>query len=103
VLGRVTRGVPTSVHAGCLAGLFPLASLFPPASSVSVWPCDSGDLVSGEGLLPVYPSVARAARGDVLLYKLMALVDVVRVGSPAERRSAAELLKKTIVGDERRR
>ena len=98
--GRVVRGVPTSVHASCLADLFPPAV----SSPLAVWPCEDGDqVVRGEGLLPVYPTVPRATRHDPLLHKLLALVDVVRVGTPAERRSAMEMLKETVVGDGRRR
>jgi len=97
--GRMARGVPTSVHASCLAGLFPPAA----SSSVVVWPCEGGELVGGESLLPVYPTAPQAALRDPILHKLLALVDVVRVGSLAERRSATEMLKEAVVGDARRR
>ena len=98
VRGKATLGVPTSVHAGCLANLFPPSE----ASVLVVWPCEEGEVVRGESLLPVYPSVPQVARRDALLHKLLALVDVVRVGSPVERRSAMEMLKEAIVGDGRR-
>lgn len=99
VRGPVVQGVPTSVHASCLAGLFPPAV----ASPLVVWPCEVGGVpVRGESLLPFYPTVPWAARRDSRLHELLALVDVVRVGSPAERRSAAEMLKDTIVGDGRK-
>lgn len=99
VRGPLARGVPTSVHASCLANLFPPSV----ASTLVVWPCEGGELVSGESLVPFYPSVPQAARRDSRLHELLALVDVVRVGSPAERRSAVEMLKDLVVGDGRRR
>ena len=100
VRGRSERGMPTSVHASCLAGLFPPAV----SSPLVVWPCEVGEVpVRGESLEPFYPTVPQAARRDPCLHKLLALVDVVRVGSPAERRSAAEMLKDVIVGDGRKR
>lgn len=103
VRGAVVRGVPTSVRAPCLAGRFPTTA--PPVTppTVMVWPHDSGEVVLGESLLPVYPTVPRAVRSDARLYELLALVDVVRVGSPSERRVAVEYLKETIVGDGRMR
>lgn len=100
VRGPLTRGTPTSVHASCLAELFPPSA----ASALVVWPCDAGDqLARGESLLPFYPTVPQAARRDSRLHVLMALVDVVRVGSLSERRSAVEMLKEAVVGDGRRR
>ena len=77
---RSVLGVPTSVRAGCLADSFP-----PSEAPTVVWPCELGEVVRGEGLLPVYPSVPQVARRDPLLHKLLALVDVVRVGTARER------------------
>ena len=67
----------------------------------STWSVNVWVVVRGEGLLPVYPSVPQVARRDPLLHKLLALVDVVRVGTARERRSAAEMLKEAVVGDGR--
>jgi hypothetical protein len=95
--GAVTSGVPTATTAPCLRGLFPGSE----GRFAQVWPCDSVKRAStGESLLPLYQSVPEACCMDARLYRLMALVDVVRVGEPAEQRVAVEWLKKAILRDD---
>jgi len=95
--GAVVAGVPTATSAPCLQGLFP----GPRREIAQVWPCDSVKKpVSGESLLPLYPSAPLACQRDARLYRLMALVDVVRVGESAEQKIAVELLRKAILRDD---
>jgi DNA-binding Lrp family transcriptional regulator len=95
--GAVVAGMPTATSAPCLQGMFP----GPPRVVAQVWPCATlKKPVSGESLAPLYPSVPEACRRDGRLYRLMALVDVVRVGEPAEQRVAVDLLRKAILRDD---
>jgi hypothetical protein len=95
--GAVASGVPTSTSATCLAGLFPDSR----RGFAQVWPCDLVKRpATGESVAPLYPSVPQACLADPRLYRLMALVDVVRVGDPAEQRVAVEWLRRAILRDD---
>jgi hypothetical protein len=95
--GALASGVPTGTSATCLQGLFP----GPGRGVAQVWPCPSAKrVVTGESILPLYPSVPLACQRDARLYRLMALVDVVRVGDPVEQRLAVDLLRKAILRDD---
>jgi hypothetical protein len=52
----------------------------------------------GDSLLPICPSVPAVARRDVVVYELLALADVFRVGSPVDRERAGELLALRLLG-----
>jgi hypothetical protein len=90
--GSATRGLPTSVHAAPLRGRFDVAR----GSLPVVWPSEDGPR-SGESLRPIYPSVPAACRRDPLVHELLALADVMRVGSVAERERAVELLDERLL------
>lgn len=92
VRGSRTTGLLTSVHAPPLEGKFDST----PAAPV-VWE-DADGTDEGDGLPPLYPSVPHAARGDHVVYELMALVDVIRIGGPQERNQAAALIEKRLAG-----
>jgi hypothetical protein len=95
--GALASGVPTSTSAPCLAGLFPVTK----REVAQVWPLPEARRgVSGESLLPLYPSVPLACQRDSRLYRLMSLIDVVRVGDLAEQRVAVEWLKRAILKDD---
>jgi hypothetical protein len=87
--GGLADGTPTSVHAPVLLGKVALAQ---PTIVPVVWPGAGRD--RGESLSPIYSTVPVACRADPLLYELMALVDVLRVGAASERAAATELLDK---------
>lgn len=94
VRGSLTRGMPTSTAAPALAGKFATVALAGAARPV-VWCEDAEDaegFVLGEGIVPLYPTAPAAARADALLYELLALADVMRVGSAKERTVAAALV-----------
>lgn len=100
--GAEGRGTPTSVWAPPLAGQFDLSE----SGETVVWasrypelPGEAG-LVTGLVISPLYPTVSRAVRGDRDLWRLLALVDVLRVGEPGQKRRAATLLRALVLGEE---
>jgi len=97
VRGSVETGVPTATHAEPLKGVFPRDGRPIPL----VWASDMGT-VKGESLLPLYPTVPRAVQHDPALHRLLALIDVVRVGDAKDRKLATDLLERMILGDGRR-
>lgn len=58
-----------------------------------VWPCEKGK-VRGLAIEPLYDKVTEAVQKDETLYKMLALVDVFRVGRVREIKFAAVELKK---------
>lgn len=62
-----------------------------------IWPDQEGKV---EGLIiePLYKNQVKAIRNDELLYKLLALLDVLRVGKNRETIIALDELKKNILG-----
>ncbi len=88
--GELTRGIPTGFSAQPLAGML-ISSDEPPP----VWPDPDGDL-RGQAFSPLYKSVPKAAREDVKLYELLALVDALRGGYARERSIAAAEIEKQL-------
>lgn len=74
----------------------PFYQQFFPAEMQYAWPDEEGDI---RGLLiePLHPNVPKAARKDELLYKLLASVDILRVGKVREQKMAVAELKKAIL------
>jgi hypothetical protein len=97
IRGGIVTGMPTSVHATSLKGRFNVAR----GVRLVVWPGgDAGSPVpnrSGEAVAPIYPSVPGAARRDVVIYELLALVDVLRVGSATEQERAVQCLDERLL------
>jgi len=93
--GGISRGMPTSVWAPPLDGMFELggAERLP-----AVWPLsdDSEDGARGEAVDPIYPSAPEAAR-DPIVYELLALLDVIRIGGPGERKRATGLVERRLI------
>ncbi len=58
-----------------------------------VWPDFKGE-VRGMSIEPLYPTVVKAARQDPELYKMLALIDVIRVGRVREWKIAISELKR---------
>jgi hypothetical protein len=85
--GGLTRGVPTGYAAPPLARQFSSVQGDPP-----VWPTPEGR-VRGYEFSPLYPSVPKAAAGDIRLYELLALVDAIRDGRAREAGLAADELR----------
>lgn len=87
--GSLMRGIPTA-HA------HPFMSHLFPSEEPYVWPDPEGE-VRGVAIDPLYPGVTKAIRIDQNLYKLLALIDVIRIGKVRERKVAIEELKKMIL------
>ncbi len=85
--GPRTRGVPTAGSAP------PLSEVLTAAEVPMVWPWSEGT-VRGDGLEPLYKTAPRVALADPVMYRRLALVDALRIGSARERRLAADFLKK---------
>ena len=64
-----------------------------------VWP-SAGGAVRGQSLVPLLPDAAQVAQENPELYRLLALVDALRVGSTRERELGAELLRERLDGAE---
>jgi hypothetical protein len=87
MLGRTTRGVPTAIGAPILARHFDATD-----APVPVWPHPEGK-VFGFELVPLHPSVPKAALQDDALYEVLALIDAIRVGAAREREIAIHELQ----------
>ena len=75
--GSIVRGVPTFVSAP------PLNDIISSGSESFVWPDPQGQS-RGQAIEPLYPSVPRAVQNDDVLYRLLALIDTLRVGRTRE-------------------
>jgi hypothetical protein len=60
-----------------------------------VWPYKHGS-VMGEQILPFYEKQPDAAMEDPIFYKLLALVDAIRVGQSRERNIAIKELEREL-------
>lgn len=60
------------------------------------WPDENG-LIRGLAITPLHPGIPGAALLDQLLYKLLASVDILRVGSVREKQLAIKELTKNIL------
>jgi DNA-binding Lrp family transcriptional regulator len=76
---EITRGMPTAWAAPAMAEKISSSDQIPP-----VWPDPQGQ-VQGAAVQPLYASVPGAARRDPELYRILALVDALRIGRARER------------------
>lgn len=84
------RGLPTAWGAEPLAG-----EVVSSGRNVPVWPDARGD-ARGIALEPLHAGVPRAAREDASLYRLLAVVDAIRIGGARERDLAVRWLGKLL-------
>jgi hypothetical protein len=91
VVGGETRGLPTAWAAPPLVGHLAGNDDLPP-----VWPDPLGE-VRGLEIQPLHPRVVSLARADTEMYKLLALVDGLRVGDARSRALAVRLLSEWIL------
>ena len=87
VLGPAIRGIPTSIGAPFLANHFDKSDALTP-----VWPHPEG-AVRGFELMPLHPGVPDACMRDKGMYKVLALVDAIRIGAARERELAKQELE----------
>ena len=90
--GAMVNGIPTA-HA------HPYMRHYFSIDLVYVWPDPHGK-VRGLTLEPFYPKQIEAAKEDEELYKLLALVDVIRVGRTREIKVAVKELSKILLSYE---
>ncbi|WAC13010.1 hypothetical protein [Dyadobacter pollutisoli] len=62
------------------------------AEDIYVWP-DLNGLHRGQSILPLYKGAAIAAQNDENLYKLLASIDILRVGRPREINAALSVIE----------
>lgn len=87
-LGTMVKGTPT-------AHSHPFMKEHIMSSTDYVWPNLRGEVI-GLAIDPFYKNQVEAAKKDERLYKMLAMVDAVRVGKVREIRYAIEELKKNI-------
>lgn len=87
--GRLVTGVPT-------AHSHPFYSKKIVSEMAYVWPDVEGS-VKGLSVLPLYKTVTKAITKDEDLYKLLAGIDIIRVGKARELKLALQELKKYIL------
>jgi hypothetical protein len=85
----VVRGIATAHSAS------PINKMIS-ATEVYVWPYAKGN-VRGQSIIPLYNSAIEASLKDPNLYELLAMVDVLRVGSTREKEIAKTELKNRIL------
>jgi hypothetical protein len=78
----LARGIPTGLTAPIFKGILRSAGEHSP-----VWPDPHSDTL-GLAVEPLYKTVTTAVRNDETLYKLLAIVDSIRLGQPRERKLA---------------
>lgn len=86
--GILTRGVPT-------AHSHPYMQTFINSDQAYVWSSSSGNIV-GQTIEPFYANQVKAAERDEELYKLLALLDVIRVGKLREKSIAEKELREIL-------
>jgi hypothetical protein len=89
VPGTMVTGIPT-------AHSYPFYSQKFISDMSYVWPDHDGN-IRGLSIQPLHKSVVKAVRQDELLYKLLASIDIIRVGRTRELKVAIEELQKTIL------
>lgn len=88
--GLVVRGVPTAHSAPALAEHID-------AVDQLVWPSAHGDMI-GASIEPLYPRAPELPTRAPRTYRLLTLVDAVRVGRARERTLARHMLEVAITG-----
>ena len=88
--GEPTRGIPTAFAAPLFDDTLASQDELPP-----VWKYASGSSL-GYALSPIYKTAPLAAAKDPILYELLVLVDVFRVGRQREKSLAHRLLKERL-------
>ena len=87
--GPMVRGLPTAHSAEPL-------SLYIESAETYVWPDAEGEH-RGQAIEPLHSGVPYACKIDDKLYRLLALVDAIRVGRLREHKIAVKELKKIIL------
>lgn len=83
--GAIQRGIPTAHSA-------PVLNKFFTSEEVFVWPYEKGE-ARGQIIQPLYPGVPKAILIDPVLYDLLAICDVIRIGRSREIKIAMEIME----------
>lgn len=89
VPGTMVTGIPTAHSHPFYARLFKSEMNY-------AWPDENGN-TRGLAIQPLYPTVVKAVKHDELLYKLLASIDIIRVGRTRELKVAIDELQKIIL------
>ncbi|MBL7759839.1 MAG: hypothetical protein JNK08_04000 [Sediminibacterium sp.] len=84
--GSIVKGLPTAHAAPVLKNFFS-------SNEIYVWP-DANGKERGMMIEPLYPGAIEAAKLDPVLYDLLAICDVFRIGKVREIEKARELFEK---------
>jgi len=85
VPGPLSIGTPTAHSAPFFQAQFISNEAF-------VWPNPDGN-IRGQVIEPLYVSVANAVKNDLILYEILAAIDILRIGRPREIKLANQALK----------
>lgn len=85
-IGGLYRGIPTSFSAPVMSG-----KIMSAGDTIYIWPDPAGKEM-GQSIEPLYKSVPKAVKQDPKLYKLLALIDAIRIGNTRESKTAISLL-----------
>ena len=88
--GEPARGIPTAFAAPLFGDAIASQGELPP-----VWPYAHGSVL-GYTLSPIYKTAPFAAATDPILYELLVLVDVFRIGRQREKSVAHRMLKERL-------
>jgi len=83
--GSMVKGIPTAASAPPLNKIFSNDIAY-------VWSTNNATNI-GIAIEPLYPTVPEAAKKDMDLYEVLALVDAIRIGHTREKKEAIKLLK----------
>jgi len=87
--GTIAKGIPTAHSAS------PIKEKIISGSESYVWPHPKGD-IRGMAIAPLYKTIPEAALEDLEFYKLIVLVDTIRIGKVREVKIAIEELNRRI-------
>ena len=90
--GKMVKGVPTAHSAP------PLSSVILSEKDIYVWKDVKGK-IRGQSIEPLYKKISQIIENDAVIYKLLALIDAIRVGKARERSLAEIELIKRIGGE----
>jgi predicted transcriptional regulator len=90
--GAITQGMLT-------AHSHPYMSKMIPSETKYVWPDPEGHF-RGQSIEPLYPKQVEAAKMDDMLYEILAMIDVCRVGKNREKKMADPYLQKHLIPHE---
>jgi hypothetical protein len=96
VIGPERFGVPTAAAQGDVQRIFVDGA---PETAPLVWPSESGT-TRGAAIAPLFPGVIAVTARNPRLHELLACVDVLRAGSPRDRRIVGDALQQGVLREQ---